>query len=119
MLTREELQTARDFLTAAEEEFALGNLEAGSERIGNAADAAVRAIVKRRSWPGETRADLHEAVKRLDAESGDDRMTLQMGFLSAGAGVDRARHGLMEPADAWADMMSVRGFIGLLQRLAD
>ena len=118
MLTREELKTARDFLAAAENEFALGDLEAGSERIGDAATVAVRAVVKRRGWRCETDDDLYKAAKRLDAESGDG-MSVQMGLRAARAGADRARHGWMEPEDAWADMMSVRHFIDLLQRLAD
>ena len=117
-MTREELQTAQDFLAAAENEFALGNLEAGSERIGDAATAAVTAIVKRRGWRCETDDDLLEAAKRLDDESGDG-MAIQMGLRAARAGADRARHGWMAPEDAWADMISVRRFIGLLQQLAD
>ena len=118
ILTREELQTAQDFLAAAEQEFALGNLEAGSERIGDAAVAAVRAVVKRRGWPCENGDDLYKAAKRLDEESGDG-MAIQMGLRAARAGVGRVKHGLMEPEDAWADMISVRHFIGLLQELAD
>ena len=118
MLTREELQTAQDFLAAAENEFALGNLETGSERIGDAATAAVRAVVKRRGWRCETDDDLFEAAKRLDVESGDG-MSIQMGLRAARAGGDRARHGWMLPEDAWADMISVRRLIGLLQQLAD
>ena len=118
MLTHEELKTAQDFLAAAENEFALGNLETGSERIGDAATAAVKAVVKRRGWGCETDDDLHRAAKRLDAESGDG-VAIQMGLRAARAGADRARHGWMEPADAWADMISVRQFIALLQQLAD
>lgn len=118
MLTREELQTAQDFLAAAENEFALGNLEAGSERIGDAATAAVRAVAKRRGWSCESGDDLHEAARRLDAESGDG-MSIQMGLRAARAGADRARHGWMLPEDAWADMISVRHFIGLLQQFPD
>ena len=118
MLTHEELQTAQDFLAAAENEFALGNLETGSERIGDAATAAVKAVVKRRGWRCETDDDLHKAAKRLDAQYGDG-VAIQMGLRAARAGADRARHGWMLPEDAWADMISVRHFIDLLQRLAD
>ena len=118
MLTRAELKTAQEFLAAAENEFALGDLETGSERIGDAATAAVRAVVKRRGWHCETDDDLYKAAKRLDAESGDG-MAIQSGLRAARAGADRARHGWMEPEDAWADMISVRHFIGLLQELAD
>ena len=118
MLTREELQTAQDFLAAAENEFALGELESGSERIGDAATAAVRAVVRRRGWRCETDDDLFEAAKKLDAES-EDGFRIQMGLRSARAGADRARYGWMEPEDAWADMLSVRAFIARLQRLAD
>ena len=45
MLIREELQTAQDFLAAADNEFALGNLKVGFERIGDAATAAACAVV--------------------------------------------------------------------------
>ena len=119
MLTREELQTAQDFLAAAEREFALGNLEAGSERIGDAAFSAVKAVAKRRGWPCDNGRELREAAKRLDTELGEDNMSIRLGLTGALAGVSRVRHGLMEPEDAWADIMSVRRFIGLLQQLAD
>lgn len=102
MLTREELQTAQDLLAAAEQEFALGNLEAGSKRIGDAAVSAVKAV-----------------AKRLDAELGEDSMSIRLGLTGALAGASRVRHGLMEPEDAWADMMSVRHSIGVLQQLDD
>ncbi len=119
MLTREELQTAQDLLAAAEREFALGNLEAGSERIGDAAASAVKAVAKRRGWPCEDGRGLREVAKRLDAELGEDSMSIRLGLTGALAGASRVRHGLMEPEDAWADMMSVRHFISRLQELAD
>ena len=119
MLTREELQTTQDFLAAAEREFALGNLEAGSERIGEAAVSALKAVAKRRGWPCEGGRALREVAKRFDAELGEDSMSIRLGLTGALAGASRVRHGLMEPEDAWADMMSVRHFIGALQQLAD
>ena len=44
-------------------------------------------------------------------------MTLIAGFAGARAGANLARHGMMQPEDAWADLMSVRSFIAGLQQL--
>lgn len=118
MPPRQTVPTPQDCLAAAEREFALGNLAAGSERIGDAAVSAVRAVVQRRGWPGDSDAELAAAVHRLDAES-HGKMTLIAGFAGARAGANLARHGMMQPEDAWADLMSVRSFIAKLQELAD
>lgn len=116
MPPRKTAPTPQDCLAAAEREFALGNLAAGSERIGDAAVSAVRAVVQRRGWPGDSDAELVAAVQRLDAESHGE-MTLIAGFAGARAGANLARHGMMQPEDAWADLMSVRSFIAGLQQL--
>ena len=49
MPPRQTAPTPQDCLAAAEREFALGNMAADSERIGDAAVSAVRAVVQRRS----------------------------------------------------------------------
>lgn len=116
MPPRQTAPTPQDCLAAAEQEFALGNLAAGSERIGDAAVSAVRAVVQRRGWPCDSDAELVAAVHRLDAES-HGKMTLIAGFTGARAGANLARHGMMQPEDAWADLMSVRSFIAGLQQL--
>lgn len=77
--------TPQDCLDAAELEFALGNLAAGSELIGDAAVSAVRAVVKRRGWPCDSDAEITAAVRRLDAEM-PGQLTLTAGFAGARAG---------------------------------
>ena len=64
-------------------------LTAGSERIGNAAMSAVRAVVQRRDWPGDSDADLIAAIHRLDAEA-HGKLTLTAGFVGARAGANLA-----------------------------
>lgn len=118
MAPRKIAPTPQDCLNAAELEFALGNLIAGSDLIGDAAVSAVSAVVKRRGWPCDSDAELTAAVHRLDAEL-PGKMTLTAGLAGARAGASLARHGMMHPEDAWADMMSVRSFIAKLQELAD
>lgn len=116
MTSRKIALNPQDCLDAAEREFALGNLAAGSELIGDAAVSAVRAVLKRRGWPCDSDAELAAAVRRLDAET-PGKMALAAGFAGARAGAGLARHGMMYPEDAWADMMSVRSFIAALPRL--
>ena len=118
MPPRKTAPTSQDCLAAAEREFALGNLAAGSDHIGDAAVSAVLAVVKRRGWPCDNDAELTAAIHRLDAEA-HGKLTLTAGFVGARAGANLARHGMMQPEDAWADLMSVRSFIAKLQELSD
>lgn len=105
-----------DCLDAAEREFARDNLVAGAELIGDAAVSAVCDVIKRRARPGNSDAEPVAAVSCLDTEM-PGKMTLTARFAGVRAGASLARHGMMYPDDAWADMMLARSFIAALQRL--
>ena len=113
MALRKIAPTPQDCLDAAGREFALGNLAAGSELIG---EATMSAVVKRRGWPCNNDAELIDACIVLDAEM-PGKMTLTAGFAGSRAGAGLARHGMMYPEDAWADMVPVRSLIAAPQQL--
>lgn len=68
MLTQEHSQTAREFLSVSDQEFAAGDILQGSEKLWGAAAHAVMALAQRRGWRfGDHRA-LQAAANRLADE---------------------------------------------------
>jgi hypothetical protein len=51
MLVQEHVQTAREFLEAADGEFAAGDVLQGSEKMWGAASHAVMAVAQQQGWP--------------------------------------------------------------------
>ena len=97
MLVEEHAQTARDFLDAAEREFAAGDELQGSEKIWGAASHAVRAVAKSRGWDSGKHNHLKAAVMRL-ARDLDDQ-TIRAGFVAAQQFHANFYHGFMEEDD--------------------
>ena len=75
MVTEEHVQTARDFLEAADREFGAGDVLQGSEKLWGAASHAVIAAAQQRGWPYGKHGNLKVAVRRLYQESGDELLT--------------------------------------------
>ena len=71
MLTKEHAQTAREFLDAADREFAADDLVQGSEKLWGAAAHAVMAVALRRGWDHRSHRSLKNAVIRLSREHDD------------------------------------------------
>ena len=77
------MQTARDFLEAADREFAAGDFLQGSEKMWGAFSHAITAISQERGWPYGTHRNTVAAARALASELGD-------GYLLAG--LSEARH---------------------------
>ena len=80
MTTEEHARTAREFLAAAEREFADGDDLQASEKLWGAASHAVKAIAIQRHWPHGTHRAIVEAVKSLAEEQGDETLRWQFGL---------------------------------------
>jgi len=71
VLTQEHSQTAREFLSVSDREFAAGDILQGSEKLWGAAAHAVMAVSQQRGWGfGDHRA-LQAAANRLADELGE------------------------------------------------
>ena len=65
MQTRDHVQAARDFLTAAQGDFAVGAHLQGSTKLWEAASHAMTAVAKQRNWPYSSRRELKNAARLL------------------------------------------------------
>ena len=81
MLVQEHIQTARDFLAAADVEFDAGDALQGSEKMWGAASHAVMAVAQQRGWPFGNHNALRTVARRLTAERND--RALLAGFTTA------------------------------------
>ena len=116
MLTQEHLQTAREFLAAAEREFAAGDDLQGSEKMWGAASHAIMAVAQRRKWPyGNHRVMIH-AARRVASELGDG--DLRAGLLAAQHFHANFHHGFMEQEDLEPNAELVRQFVDRMLTLA-
>ena len=70
MLVDKHLQTARDFLEAADREFAAGDRLQASEKMWGAASHAVMAVAQHRGWPFSSHSAMRDAIRRLAGEHG-------------------------------------------------
>ena len=66
-------QTALEFLTASDEEFAAGDHLQASEKLWGAASHAVMAVADQRGWECRSHRAMQNAVKRI-AEQHDDEL---------------------------------------------
>ena len=118
MLTQEHAQTAQEFLTVADDEFASGDMLQGSEKMWGAAAHAVMAVAQQRDWPYGSHGALRVAVRRLAEESGD--RALPGGFGTAERFHANFYHDFMEH-DADFDFTKdvVRDFVARVLALMD
>ena len=77
----EHLQTARDFLSRSDEEFASGEVLQTSEKLWGAVTQAVMAAAKQRGWDSGKSYHRKVLIRRLYEESGDD--LLRRGYAAA------------------------------------
>ena len=68
MLTQEHAQTAQNFLTVADDEFAAGDMLQGSEKMWGAAAHALKAIAEQRGWVSYEHALLYVIARQLSEE---------------------------------------------------
>ena len=71
MPTHEHVQTAQDFVTAADRKLASGHVLPGSEKLWGSASYAVMAVTQRCGWPLVSRRALPLNVLRLAEETND------------------------------------------------
>jgi hypothetical protein len=109
MLVQEHTQTARDFLEAADREFAAGDVLQGSEKMWGAASHAVMAVAQQQGWPYGSHRALKMAVRRMSEEYGDS--ALQSEFAAAEKFHANFYHGFMEDFELDEDRPLVRRFV--------
>jgi uncharacterized protein (UPF0332 family) len=109
METREHVQTARDFLEAADQEFASGDHLQGSEKLWGAASHAVMAVAQRRGLPFGSHSALKEVVQRLSEDTGDRALIGE--FSTAEKFHANFYHDFMEGFQLNADRPVIREFV--------
>ena len=115
MVTEEHAQTARDFLEAADREFAAGDVLQGSEKLWGAASHAVIAAAQQRGWSYGKHGNLKTAVRRLYQESGDELLPRDFSIAEKFHG--NFYHDFMEEYEVAEDRPFVRGFVERVLRL--
>lgn len=110
MRVREHVRTARNFLEAADVEFAAGDVLQGSEKTWGAASHAVMAVAQQRGWPFGNHDALRTAARRLADERRDE--ALLAGFTTAEKFHANFYHDFMEQgADFDTSRDVVRAFV--------
>ena len=117
MLTQQHAQTARDFLIAADAEFAAGDLVQGSEKLWGAAAHAVMTVAQLRGWDHRFHRSLKTAVIRLAREQDDP--LLEADFLAAEKFHRNFYHDDMEDYERDADRPIVHRFVTRMLALAE
>ena len=115
MQTRDHLRTAREFLTAADREFAAGDHLQASEKLWGAASHALIAVAQQRNWPHGSHRALKQAA-RLLAETDDT--ALLAGFALAEKFHANFYHDFMEDFELDVDRPPVNDFVERLLVLA-
>ncbi len=116
MQIRDHLRTAREFLTAADREFAAGDHLQASEKLWGAASHALIAVAQQRDWPHGSHRALKHATQLLVEQTGDG--TLRGGFLAAEKFHANFYHDFMEDFELEADRPTVNEFVERLLVLA-
>ena len=116
MQVRDHLRTAREFLTAADTEFAAGDHLQASEKLWGAASHALIAVAQQRNWPHGSHRALRQAAQLLTDESGDT--ALDDGFAVAEKFHANFYHDFMEDFQLEADRPKVSSFVERLLVLA-
>ena len=117
MLIHEHIQTAQDFLEAADRKFEAGDVLQGSEKMWGAASHAVMAVSQRRGWPFGSHNAMRVAVRRLAEENEDP-------FIEAAFGVAEKFHAnfyhdFMESEERQSSSASVRLLVSRLMAITD
>ncbi len=107
--TRQHALAAREFLEAADREFAMGDKLQGSEKLWGAACQAVIAIAQQRGWPHNSHSAMKDSVTRLAKEHDDP--ALQAGYAVAEKLHANFYHGFMEDYQLIVDSALVRRFV--------
>ena len=79
MDTPEHIQTAREFLSISEREFADGQRLQASEKLWGAVAHAVLALAQQRGWRYGSHNELIQAARRLSEELGDATLYSRFG----------------------------------------
>ena len=109
MLVQEHAQTAREFLAAADREFAAGDVLQGSEKMWGAASHAVMALAQQQGWPYGSHRALKNAVERLAVEHNDP--AIRDRFVAAEKFHRNFYHDFMEDFELAGDRPLVRDFV--------
>ena len=109
MTAEEHAQTARDFLTASDREFAAGDHLQGSEKLYGAATQAVIAICQQRGWRYKSHRAMQQAVTNLSQEYGD--LFITAGFATAERFHENFFHDNMEDYTVEANRPAVHQFV--------
>ncbi len=117
MTTAEHAQTARDFLTASDREFAAGDHRQGSEKLYGAATQAVIAICQQRGWRYRSHRAMKNAVTDLAREYGYG--LISGGFIAAENFHRNFFHDHLEDYEVEADRPVVHQFVARLLTLLE
>ncbi len=79
MQTQEHVQTAQQFLAAADIEFDAGDVLQASEKLWGAAAHVMMAAAQERGWPFGDHRVLKDAVRRLAEEQGNQFLISEFG----------------------------------------
>ena len=109
MQIRDHLRTAREFLTAADREYAAGDHLQASEKLWGAASHALIAVAQQRDWPHGSHRALKRAVQLLADETGD--AALDDGFAVAEKFHANFYHDFMEDFELDADRPKISNFV--------
>ena len=109
MLADDHAQTALDFLSASDREFADGDRLQASGKLWSAATHALIAVAQRQGWPYDGHRALKEAAERLADEHNDFR-------IAGGFGAAEKFHGnfaydYMEDFELVSDRPKVHDFV--------
>ena len=116
MQIRDHLRTAREFLTAADQEFAAGDHLQASEKLWGAASHALIAVAQQRDWPHGSHGSLKQAARLLVHETGDG--AILAGFAIAEKFHANFYHDFMEDFELDVDRPAVNDFVERLLVLA-
>ena len=117
MIAEEHAQTARDFLTASDLEFAAGDHRQGSEKLYGAATQAVIAICQQRGWRYQSHRAMKNAVTDLAREYGGG--IISGGFIAAENFHRNFFHDHLEDYEVEADRPVVHQFVARMLAMLD
>ena len=109
MLIQDHIETAQNFLDAADREFAAGDHLQASEKLWGAASHAVMAVAQQHGWPYGSHRAMKTTVRRL-SERYDDPLLLG-GFGFAEKFHANFYHDFMEDFDLDDDRPMVNDFV--------
>ncbi len=117
MLVRDHTQTAQEFLTASDREFAAGDTLQASEKLWGAAAHAIMAVAQQRALEHGTHRALVNAARTIADDVHDEQ--LWSGILAAQHFHSNFYNGTMEDEDITYDRPSVHRFVPLMLTLLD